>query len=72
MKWTIFDWAGNLCFDGKGFSSFEDAESFLCEKLDDNYETDRQEYEITQSESRPANYLDPTDPRSATRKAGTA
>lgn len=43
--WIIKDWAGNLMDFGR-FASFDDAEEFLCEKLDDEYETDRQEYEI--------------------------
>ncbi len=42
----IRDWTGNLCFFGKDFPSFEDAEEFLSEKLDEDYETDRQEYYI--------------------------
>ena len=46
-KWIIKDWAGNLMTFGT-FVSFEDAEEFLCEKLGDDYETDRQEYEIEQ------------------------
>lgn len=41
----IQDWAGNLMDFGR-FDSFDDAEEFLCEKLGDNYETDRQEYYI--------------------------
>ena len=44
--WIIKDWAGNLMDFGR-FETFEDAEEFLCERLDENYETDRQEYEIT-------------------------
>lgn len=43
--WVIENWAGNLMTFGK-FDSFEDAEEFLCEKLGDNYSTDRCEYEI--------------------------
>jgi hypothetical protein len=62
-SWKIYDWAGNLKFDGKAFDSAEDAEGFLSEKLGDQYETDREEYEISQKESRPSNYLDPKDPR---------
>ena len=42
----IKDWAGNVCFFGKEFTDFDDAESFLCEKLGNDYETDRQEYYI--------------------------
>lgn len=44
----IRDWANNLCFGGIRFESFDDAEAWLSEKLDDNYETDRQEYYITE------------------------
>jgi hypothetical protein len=43
---VIYDWAGNLCFFGESFKSFDDAEEFLCEKLSDSYETDRGEYYI--------------------------
>jgi hypothetical protein len=42
----IIDWAGNTCFQGIKFKTFDDAEAFLCEKLDEDYETDRQEYEV--------------------------
>lgn len=45
QPWVIQDWAGNLMNFGR-FESFEDAEDFLSEKLDDDYETDRQEYYI--------------------------
>lgn len=44
--WIIKDWAGNTCFFGKKFKSFEDGEEFLSEQLGDDYEEDRQEYEI--------------------------
>jgi hypothetical protein len=46
MNYLITDWAGNVCFKGKGFSSFDAAEEFLSEQLGDDYETDRQEYSI--------------------------
>lgn len=46
-NYKIFDWAGNLMPFGT-FASFDDAEEFLCEFLDENYETDRQEYWILQ------------------------
>jgi hypothetical protein len=40
MKYQILDWAGNVCFDGVLFDSFEDAWGFLFEKYpngeDDN------------------------------------
>ena len=48
-QFVIKDWAGNLIkFKGRPyiFDSFDDAEEVLCEELDENYETDRQEYEI--------------------------
>jgi hypothetical protein len=45
--WFIQDWAGNECFKGREFESFDDGEEFLCEVLDDAYETDRQEYYVT-------------------------
>jgi len=58
-KWVILDWAGNYAFDKMGyqgsghlhgpsrtFDSFDDAEEFLTEKLGENYDTDRGEYEI--------------------------
>jgi len=48
MRFRIIDWAGNVCFFGKTFDDFDDAEEFLCEKLGDDYETDRQEYYITE------------------------
>ena len=46
MKYIIKDWHGNTCFDGIEFDSFDDAESWLCEKLDEDYELDRCEYNI--------------------------
>lgn len=48
--YIIQDWAGNLVFQGKTFKDFDDAEEFLCERLGDNYETDRGEYYITEVE----------------------
>jgi hypothetical protein len=48
--YIIQDWAGNICFDGSYFSTFDDAEAFLSERLGDTYETDRQEYFITRQE----------------------
>lgn len=44
---NILDWAGNVCFKGQLFKSFDDAEEFLCVVLDDQYEDDRGEYYIT-------------------------
>ncbi len=59
----IYDWAGNLCFDGISFEDFDDAEAWLDEKLGDDYETDRCEYYILPVEPRQSRYLDPRDPR---------
>jgi hypothetical protein len=53
-QFIIKDWAGNLIkFKGRPhiFDSLDDAEEVLCEELDENYETDRQEYEIQPIES---------------------
>ena len=44
--WIIQDWTGKVCFFGETFKSFDDAEEFLSEKLDDNYEEERGEYYI--------------------------
>ena len=49
-SWIIQDWAGNL-MDFGSFASFEDAEEYLCEFLDDKYETDRGEYYIINKET---------------------
>ncbi len=50
IKYIIQDWAGNLITFLNTrpieYESFDDAEEVLCEELDDNYETDRQEYYI--------------------------
>jgi hypothetical protein len=35
MKYIIKDWAGNICFKGKQFPSFEDAWGFLYELYDE-------------------------------------
>lgn len=45
---VIKDWIDNVCFYGKTFKSFDDAEYYLSIKLGDDYETDRQEYFITE------------------------
>lgn len=45
-EWIIKDWSDNICFKGQTFNSFDDGEEFLCEKLGDDYETDRQEYYV--------------------------
>lgn len=42
---VIQDWAGNLMDFGR-FETWDDAEEFLCIKLDNDYETDRGEYYI--------------------------
>lgn len=52
-SWIIHDWAGNVMFNGQKFNSFDDAEEFLSEKLDNTYETDRQEYEIVEGSTDP-------------------
>ena len=52
MKYIIEDWAGNLIkFPDRPclYDSFEDAEEVLEEELEENYETDRQEYVIKHS-----------------------
>lgn len=51
--YNIIDWAGNDCFDGKTFKTFDDAEEFLSEFFDDeglDYDEERGEYEITEIE----------------------
>lgn len=48
-NFIIMDWAGNI-IPTKNFNSFEDAEDFLCEKLGENYDEDRQEYYIEETE----------------------
>lgn len=63
MSFFIKDWADNTCFGGLEFKDFDDAEDFLCEKLGNEYETDRQEYYITEGTPREKRYLDPKDPR---------
>ena len=63
MTMIIQDWAGNICFKGKTFKDFDDAEEFLSVKLND-YEEDRQEYYIVENSGvRESRYLDPNDPR---------
>lgn len=34
IRWIIQDWAGNVCFKGKSFTSSEDAWGFIREKFD--------------------------------------
>lgn len=45
----IKDWANNVCFKGISFETWDDAEDWLSEKLNNDYETDRQEYYIESS-----------------------
>lgn len=47
--WVIQDWTGAVKFAGREFKSFEDAEEFLSRKLGDDYDTDRQEFEIVET-----------------------
>lgn len=50
QRFIIIDWAGNVCFQALGdFPTHEDAEEALSAQLVDNYETDREEYEIAQA-----------------------
>jgi hypothetical protein len=63
-KFIIKDWAGNVMDTFKmtvaykvamdipptEFASFDDAEDFLCEVLNDDYETDRGEYYVVDKE----------------------
>lgn len=46
----ILDWAGNVCFKGQSFKSFDDAEEFLCVILDETYDAKRGDYFITRME----------------------
>lgn len=46
VKIEIRDWAGNSCFMGRTFNSYDDAETFLEEKLGNDWEEHRQEYEL--------------------------
>lgn len=51
MKFIIIDWAGNHCFQGTSWQSFEDAEAYLCGFFDHHcmdYEVERGEYEIVE------------------------
>lgn len=45
----VYDWAGNLMDFGE-FETLDDAEGHLRERLGDDYETDRQEYDICERE----------------------
>lgn len=50
MSYIIKDWAGNTCFHGKTFKSFDDAEEYLSLKFehltDKAYNEERGEYWI--------------------------
>ena len=35
--YIIKDWAGNVCFDGKTFNTFEDASGYLSEWIESTY-----------------------------------
>jgi hypothetical protein len=56
MTYLIQDWTGKVCFLGEEFNSFDDAEEFLSKELGADYETDRQEYEITSDHDRSWNF----------------
>ena len=47
ISFSIQDWAGNSMNYGT-FTTFEDAEAYLSARLGDDYDTDRQEYEIVE------------------------
>lgn len=69
MSFVIKDWAGNTCFHGKTFKTFDDADSFLSERFehlsDEDYEEERGEYWIEEKpqKEREKRYLDPQDIR---------
>ena len=45
-RWMIYDWTGQ-CLEAHGsFISFDSAENYLSQWLDEAYDTDRQEYYI--------------------------
>ena len=37
MKYIIQDWAGNVCFHGATFDSFDEADAWLTEKIEHIY-----------------------------------
>lgn len=51
MSYNIEDWAGNTCFQGQQFASFDDGEDYLIRELSESYDEDRQEYFIVEAES---------------------
>jgi hypothetical protein len=52
MKYVIEDWAGNTCFGGKTFESFNEAWGFLYEKFEglshNEFGAEMGEYEVTE------------------------
>ena len=44
--WFIVDWTNKIMFDSISFRSFEDAEAWLSDVLEENYDDNRQEYYI--------------------------
>lgn len=44
----IEDWAGNHCFKDFEFNSFDDAEDFLSNTLDEQYDEERGEFYIVE------------------------
>ncbi len=44
MNWKIIDWAGNTCFGGKTFKTFEDGWDFIFLNFKD-YENPEEEYQ---------------------------
>ena len=66
-KFIINDWAGNVCFHGITFETFEDAWGYIYENVpdednayDDYFVTDKGAWDAHTRDSR---YLDPKDPR---------
>lgn len=53
MKYVIKDWAGNTCFYGKSFATFENGWDFLYEKFqhlsDNEAEQEYQEYSVVEA-----------------------
>ena len=48
--WIIQDWAGNVCFGGAEFDSFDDAEEFISNQLEHDYDEFRGEFYIVNME----------------------
>jgi hypothetical protein len=74
MKFIIIDWAGNQCFQGEEFESFDEASDFLSDKFghlsDKKYEEEIGEYSIVEKRTREARYVDPHDPRDGNKYKG--